>query len=175
MVIGFLRKVDKIVEKLEEWLLAFGTIILTSLLLMNVILRTFFSKSIVMAEEVSRIVVLAITFNGLSYVARKGTHIRMDVIYNLLGKKFRKVTALFIGVVTSATLYYLAYVAYIYMGTIRLSNRVTASLQIPVHYITALVFLGFLTSGTQYARIAVQNLISMNKDDEEDFVGAHKK
>lgn len=171
---GILKQLDRIMIKFEEVLLATGTIALTGLLLTNVFLRTFFSRSIVMAEEISRIVVLAITFIGLSYVARHGNHIRMDVVYNLVSKKYRKFLAMFISLITSATLYYLAYVAYLYMMTIKLSNRVTASLQIPVHYITALVVIGFITAGTQYARIFFLNLKNIGND-EDDLVGTYHK
>lgn len=169
-----LRTLDRLLERLEEWLLAFGIIILTVLLLMNVFLRTFFSRSIVITEEVSRIIVFAITFIGLSYVARHGTHIRMDVFYDMLNKKCRKVVATIVALVTSATLYYLAYVSIRYMNAIRLTKRVTASLQIPVYYIAAIVAVGFLASGTQYARIFFLNLKNMGND-EEDLVGTYHK
>lgn len=174
IVMNALKTLDRIVEKLEEWLLAFGTIALTLLLLMNVFLRTFFSRSIVMAEEVSRIIVIGITFIGLSYVARHGSHIRMDVIYDMINKKYRKILATIIPLVTSVTLYYLANVAFRYTRAIKLSNRVTASLQIPVHYITALVVIGLILSGTQYARIFYLNLKNI-RNDEEDFIGTYRK
>lgn len=81
---------------------------------------------------------------------------------------------MFIAITTSATLYYLAYVAFLYMKTIQLSNRVTAALQIPVHFITALVVIGFFAAATQYARIFFLNLKNIGND-EDDLVGTYHK
>lgn len=160
---SLLRWVDFLWEKAEELLLAFGIIALSILLLINVFLRTFFSRSIVMAEEVGQIIILAITFLGLSYVARHGRHIRMSVLYDLAKDKYRRTLAILIPFVTSMTLFYLSHVAFRYMSAIKIAKRVTSSLQIPVQYITLVVAIGLFTAATQFLRIFFLNLRSKEK------------
>ncbi len=167
---SLLKWIDYLLEKIEELVLALGIISMSVLLLINVFLRTFFSRSIVMAEEVGQILLIAITFIGLSYVARHGRHIRMSVVYDFIGTKYRKVLAIIIPLVTGMTLYYLSYVAFRYMWAIKLSNRVTSSLKIPVHWITVLVVIGLFTSGTQFIRISYLNI--RNKG-EKDLIGTY--
>lgn len=168
----FFRRIDRLWERAEELLLAFGTIGLSGLLLINVFLRFFFSKSIVMAEEVGQIIVLSVTYFGLSYVARYGRHIRMSVIYDLIGARYRKILAIFIPLVTSFTLFYLSYIAFRYVGVIRTAQRVTSSLQIPVYRINLVVAIGLLTAAAQFFRIFLLNVSSWG---EEDFVGLHRQ
>lgn len=165
------RVIDHLWEKAEELLLAFGTIGLSTLLLINVFLRFFFSKSIVMAEEVGQIIILSVTFLGLSYVARHGRHIRMSVIYDLVGARYRKILAIFIPLVTSMTLFYLSYIAFRYVGVIKLAHRVTSSLQIPVYRINLVVAVGLLTAGIQFLRIFFLNV---GGKEGEDLVGTYR-
>ena len=167
---SLLKRMDHLFEKAEEILLAFGIIALSVLLLINVFLRFFFSRSIVMAEEVGQIILLAITFLGLSYVARHGRHIRMSVVYDVVSNKFRKILAVIISLVTSITLYYLSYVAFRYVAAIKLANRVTSSLNIPVYMINLVVAIGLFTAATQFLRIFYLNIRNMNG---KDLVGSY--
>ena len=171
---SLLRRFDYLLEKTEEILLAFGTIVLSVILLINVFLRFFFSRSIVMAEEVGQILILGITFLGLSHVARHGRHIRMSVVYDVIDKKYRKVLAIIIPLVTSITLYYLSYIAFRYTLAIKISNRVTSSLHIPVHFVTAMVAIGLFTAGSQFIRISYLNIKNIKNKEEEDLIGTYR-
>lgn len=167
---SFFKRIDKLMEKTEEIILAFGIIALSILLLINVFLRFFFSRSIVMAEEVGQVLLLGITFLGLSYVARHGRHIRMSVIYDLLSSRYRKILAVIIPLVTSMTLYYMSFLAYRYVIVIKLANRVTSSLQIPVYMVNLLVVIGLITAATQFLRISYLNVTNKG---EKDLIGAY--
>ncbi|GAB1400150.1 hypothetical protein MASR1M66_16040 [Aminivibrio sp.] len=97
---GVLKKIDRMMIKFEEILLATGTIALTGLLLLNV-LPDFFSEALSW-RKVSRIVVLAITFIRLSYVACIKSH-KDGRNLQLFSKKYRKILAVFISFITGAS------------------------------------------------------------------------
>ena len=63
--------VGRVVNSIEVVILSLGTLALAVLLIANVIARKFF-RCIYWAEEVSTLLVLFVTFVGVSYAARKG-------------------------------------------------------------------------------------------------------
>jgi len=71
----FNRAVGKVVNAMEVSILVFCVATLGVLLITNVFVRTFF-QSLYYAEEVSKFLVMLMTFTGVSYGVRKARHIR---------------------------------------------------------------------------------------------------
>ena len=163
-----LRLLDRLMAKVEEVLLAMGILLMSALLIVNVLLRTTIGSSITFSEEVGQMLLTVVTFIGLSYVARHGKHIRMSILYDLAGPKLRKFLSVTVSLITSLTLYWLTWIAYNYMTAIKMSNRVTPALGIPVWLVTAVVVLGFFSAATQYAHIFYLNLVN-----KESFLGTY--
>lgn len=157
---ALLKQIDYFLAKIEEIVLVSCIITMVAILGINVVLRFSFSTSFVFAEEVALILLTAITFIGLSYVARHGKHIRMDMFYDHVSERCKKTLILIISSITGLTLYYLSYLSLIYFWSIKVSNRLTPVLHIPVHLITFVVVLGFFMAATQYIRIFYMNLKS---------------
>ncbi|MCB1313831.1 MAG: TRAP transporter small permease, partial [Sedimentitalea sp.] len=70
-------------------MLAAGVLLMAANTVANVIGRVFF-ESLYFSEELNRILIILITFAGISYAARHGRHIRMSAIYDTLPPKPRK-------------------------------------------------------------------------------------
>lgn len=124
----------------------------------NVIGRFGFGYSLFFAEEVNRILIVLITFAGVSYAARQGRHIRMSAIYDALPFLGRKVMMVVICLVTSVTMFVLFYYSLVYVYSVYDSGRVLSSLQIGVFWAYLWVPVGLFFTAVQYAFTAVKNL-----------------
>ncbi len=142
----------------EVSVLSVGVFALAALLIANVVARNFF-RSIYWAEEISAILILVITFVGVSYAVRKARHIRMGAIFDALPPKAQKVMIIIISAYGAAVMFFMAHIAYEYMSVARMTQQVTPALRIPFWVTIVIIVLGFLSAGIQYLRTIVKNLI----------------
>ncbi|SDP32930.1 TRAP transporter small permease [Halobacillus aidingensis] len=147
-----LKVVDKIILKIEEFILSYAVIIIALMVVGKAIIRETFGYSLPFADEVSQIAVVIATFMGISYAARKGRHISMSAFYDLAPFKARKVLAIFIPFVTAIVLFVLSYYSWLYVMDVRESGRVTSALQMPAFYLYIFIPIGFLLGGIQFLR-----------------------
>lgn len=157
---GILGKIDILISKIEALMLAVGVLLMAANTIANVIGRFIFQNSIFFSEELNRILIILITFAGISYAARHGRHIRMSAIYDTLPPKPRKILMIIITLVTAVFMFGLAYYALTFILTQAGRGRVLPSLQIPVWITLIWVPVGFFMTGMQYALTAVKNIIS---------------
>ena len=120
--------------------------------------RFVFQYSLFFSEELNRILIILITFAGISYAARQGRHIRMSAIYDALPPPARKGFMVLIAAVTALTMFALCYFSIGYISKVATSGRVLPSLQLPVYWIFLWVPIGFFMTGLQYTLTAVKNL-----------------
>jgi TRAP-type C4-dicarboxylate transport system permease small subunit len=157
---GLLGTVDVAISKVEAVLLAAGVLLMALNTIANVVGRFVFGQSLFFSEELNRILIILITFAGLSYAARHGRHIRMSAIFDTLPGPARKGLMVLIALVTAAFMFLLCWFSVAYILTQAGRGRVLPALQIPVWWILVWVPVGFFMTGVQYALTAVKNLIS---------------
>ena len=126
----------------------------------NVVGRFVFQYSLFFSEELNRILIILITFAGISYAARQGRHIRMSAIYDALPPKMRKLLMIVIALVTAVFMLGLCYYSFNYIVTQAGRGRVLPSLQIPVWIPLIWVPVGFFMTGLQYLLTAIKNMLS---------------
>lgn len=156
---GFLGTIDTAISRIESILLAIGVLLMATNTISNVVGRFVFQSSIFFSEELNRILIILITFAGISYAARQGRHIRMSAIFDALPTKVRKVMMVVIALVTAVFMLGLAWYSAQYILTQASRGRVLPSLQIPVWIILVWVPVGFFMTGLQYLLTAIKNLI----------------
>lgn len=156
---GFLGLLDVVIARLESVLLASGVLLMAANTIANVVGRYVFQSSLFFTEELNRVLIVVITFAGISYAARQGRHIRMSAIYDALPARARKALMVLISVTTAIFMFGLAWYSWQYMMTQAGRGRVLPALQIPVWTTLLIVPLGFFMTGLQYALTAVKNLI----------------
>ncbi|MDR2368362.1 MAG: TRAP transporter small permease [Deltaproteobacteria bacterium] len=154
-----LTGIDRAVFHLEEKSVAFSVIGLACVLCSNVVLRMF-NSSLPPTEELSQFLMFFITFLGTSYAARTGMHIRMSMLSDALRGKARKALAIVVAALTSAVMFYLAYLSFRYVLKVASLHRVSPILQIPVQYVWMVMPLGMFLTGIQYALALARNIIS---------------
>ncbi|MBK5928118.1 C4-dicarboxylate ABC transporter permease [Rhodobaculum claviforme] len=126
----------------------------------NVVGRFVFGSSIQATEEINRILIILITFAGISYAARHGRHIRMTAFFDLMPPKLRKVLMIVIALVTAGFMFALCWYSWGYLMTQMGRGRLMSSLQIPVWYTLVWVPIGFFMTGLQYFLTAIKNILS---------------
>lgn len=156
---GVLGVIDTGMARTEAVILASGVLLMALNTIANVVGRFVFHSSLFFSEELNRILIVLITFAGISYAARHGRHIRMSAIYDALPAPVRKVLMMIISFVTALLMFALCYYSVGYILTLASRGRVLPSLQIPVWAIYLWVPVGFFMTGAQYALTAVKNLI----------------
>lgn len=156
---GVLGLVDTAISRIESVLLAAGVLLLAGNTIANVIGRFVFQESIFFSEELNRIIIILITFAGISYAARHGRHIRMSALYDALPPAMRKPLMIIIALVTAAFMLGLAWYSLQYILTLNERGRVLPALQIPVWIIYLWAPVGFFMTGLQYILTAIKNLL----------------
>jgi len=156
---GFLGTIDTAISRIESVLLAAGVLLMAANTISNVVGRFVFQSSLFFSEELNRILIILVTFAGISYAARQGRHIRMSAIFDALPPRPRKVMMIIISLVTAVFMLGLAWYSTQYILTQAGRGRVLPSLQIPVWIILVWVPVGFFMTGLQYLLTAIKNLI----------------
>lgn len=157
---GVLGVLDAAIARIESLLLAAGVLLMALNTVANVVGRYLFQSSLFFTEEVNRILIVVITFAGISYAARQGRHIRMSAIYDALPFPARKGLMVAIALITSVLMFGLCWYAFEYLLTQAGRGRVLPALQIPVWMTLVIVPVGFFMTGVQYLLTALKNLMS---------------
>ncbi len=159
MGISFLfQKFGRAFDWFEVIILSLSVFILASLVIVNVFARTFFT-SIYFVEELTEMLVMLITFVGVSYGVRKARHIRMGAFFDIMPLKVQKAMILIISVVGAIFMFMMAKYAYDYMAQARLMSHKTPALRLPYWTFLIVIPLGFFSAGIQYVRTVVKNLM----------------
>ncbi len=153
-----LKKIDRAVMRIEEFILSSGIIIMAAILIGNVIARRVFKSSWTFAEELGQLLVVIVTFMGLGYGVRKGQHVSMSAILDLAPKKMKKVMVIFIATISMLTMFIFAYYSYKYTLTVIARGRVTPALEMPRYITTMFLPIGFILGGIQYLINLILNI-----------------
>lgn len=150
----------KVISKFEEYVLSSSIIIMALLLIISVIMRAVFNRSLTFSEEIGQALMIIVTFFGISYCAKKGRHITMSIIFDMVNNKKKKIAMYIITIISSISLVILTYVAFDYTISTMNLGRVTAALQIPIFILYAFVPLGFLLGAIEYFIVFILNVKS---------------
>lgn len=155
---GFLGTIDSTISRIESFMLATGVLLMAANTIANVVGRFALGQSIFFSEELNRILIILITFAGISYAARQGRHIRMSAIYDALPPRVRKIMMIVISFITAICMFGLCWYAIGYIETQAGRGRLLPALQIPVWWTLIWVPVGFLMTGLQYLLTAIKNI-----------------
>lgn len=170
-----LPRLFRLVQKIEEWTLAYSILVIALVTIANVFCRTILNASLTFAEELAQFFIIVVTFMGLSYAASQGRHIRMSAVYDQCGHQIRKVLMVLITSMTALLMFLMAYYSIRYIATLRSLGTVSAALQVPLYLVYYAAPVGFVLTGIQYALTVVRNLVEADvyiayerKDEYED-------
>lgn len=156
---GPLGWLDTGIAKAESFVLVAGVLLMALNTVANVIGRFGFGQSIQATEEVNRVLIIFITFAGISYAARHGRHIRMTAFFDMVPPRARKVLLIGISLVTAGFMFALAWYSWGFLQTTMARGRLLPSLQIPVWWSLVWVPVGLFMTGLQYLLTAIKNML----------------
>jgi TRAP-type C4-dicarboxylate transport system permease small subunit len=154
---GPLGVLDTAIARIESVMLAAGVLLMALNTVANVVGRFIFRSSIYFTEELNSILIILITFAGISYAARHGRHIRMSAIFDAMPVPVRRAMMIIIAAITAIFMFGLCWYSIGYIITLAGQGRVLPALQIPVWVTYVWVPVGFFMTGVQYALTAVKN------------------
>ncbi len=155
----YLNRINGAISKFEEFVVAYGTITLAILTISNVLSRNLFHQSLYFVEEVNEFLIVFITFLGTSYAARKGRHIRMSAIFDIVGDRVKKIMISITSLFSSLILFWLSYITLMYIRNLYMTGRVSPLLTIPLYLVWFWAPLGLFLTALQYALTFIKNLL----------------
>ncbi len=149
----------KTLSRFEEFVLSYSVILMAILLIVGVFMRNVMNKSLTFSEEVASALLILVSFFGLGYCARKGRHITMSIVFDMVSNKYKKLFMIVISFVSAIATAYIAYLAVKYVINVQNLGRVSPALQIPIYMIYSVVPIGFLLATIEYIRTFVFNIM----------------
>lgn len=139
----FLERFDGILARIESAALIFVLSAMVLIAFLQVVLRNFFSYSILWGDVLLRHLVLWIGFLGASLATRENKHINVDVFSRLISQKKRhwvkRVTNLFSAFICAL----LSKAAYVFVQDERAAGT-TIFLDFPLWIFMLIIFIGFV-------------------------------
>lgn len=136
-----LKRVEQALVACNRWLLIVMMLAMACMVFANVVLRYTTGDSIVWAEEVSRHLMIWVTFLGAGLVLRFGGHVAIDNLHTRLGTRgaraVRSVVVAGIALFSAAMTYY----SCLYLWAMRFQT--TAATDISIAWIYAAFPVGF--------------------------------
>ena len=153
-----MKKLTAIITKIEEFLLSLSVMAMAVILVVGVIMRCVFNSSLTFTEEVGIALMIAVTFLGVGYCARRAQHISMSIVYDMLNVKVKKIMMCIISLGSCIAMVILCYLCIDYIDSVRNLGRVSPALRIPMWIIYLSLPIGFFLGALEYAKSFVQNI-----------------
>ena len=150
------HNIGVVVNGLEVSILVICVAALAVLLIANVFDRTFFS-SIYFAEEISRFLVMIITFTGVSYGVRKARHIRMGAFLDAMPPKMEKTFIMIICLISAVVMGIMCIASWDYLTNAMAKGHMTPALRVPKWTFYVIMPIGFGLAAIQYFRTIIKN------------------
>lgn len=148
----------KTLSRFEEFVLSYSVILMAILLIVGVFMRNVMNSSLTFSEEIASALLILVSFFGLGYCARKGRHITMSIVFDMVSNKYKKLFMIVISLVSAIATAYITYLAIRYVLNVKSLGRVTPALQIPIYLIYSVVPFGFLLATIEYIRSFIFNI-----------------
>lgn len=162
-----MNKFEQTFIALNRWILIVLLGAMSIIVFSNVVVRYLTNASIPWSEEVSRHMMIWLTFLGSGMVLRCGGHIAIDNLQDSLSSCNARVLRGIVLLLTVAFLSLLAYYGYIYAG--RTMLQTTAATEIPFGYVYAAMPVGCVLMLVHLALIARPWLVHRTFAVEDDF------
>jgi C4-dicarboxylate transporter DctQ subunit len=149
------------IDKFERGFNAFVLILSTLILFINVILRYFFSASTSWAEELTRYLIIWISFVGGSICVKHNDHVCVDLIHHLLPAKAKTVLIMITQWIASVFMAVLAYYSWKIMMFNFSTGQISPTLMVPMWIIYLSIVLGSILMAIRFFENTIRSLIQL--------------
>lgn len=163
----FINSIDNLLAKIESFFLI--TILLSMILLafLQVILRNFFSTSILWGDTLLRHLVLWIGFIGASLATKETRHINIDALSRLLSKPAKKISAIIANLFAAIVCFFLMKASITFL-TYEKESGSTLFADIPVWIFQIIIAIGFGLMMLRFLLHAIENSIDKKSMDQKE-------
>ena len=163
---SILRLIDDSTEKIENVVMSVGLLFISIIVFINVITRYFFQMSLTWVEELSRYVVVWVTFFGLSSCARYGEHVNVDLVPNLLKGSAKFIHQVLLYLLCMGISLYMTYISIQFTILQYQGGNTSIAITIPIWLIYLSTNIGFALMSYVYLR-KLMAVISSRKTKKE--------
>ena len=145
-----------VVDVIVKWIVGGALLLMTAVLFVNAIGRTFLSMSFVGGPALGRLLVIWLCFLGAYLLARTGGHVAVDLVSRAVPDRGYRWLSLVIGLVGAVTMGYVGWLGYLFTARRFAFGQMDPMLEVP----TGLFYLpipigGFLMSAA-FLMVAVK-------------------
>lgn len=158
-----LKKIEGIIEKLEEWVISLSVIIMAILMIVSVIMRTIFNNSLTFSEEIGQLLLIIVSFFGIGYCVRRNRHVNMSMVFDAANLKGKKIMIYIVSVVSAILMISLFILSIQYIMSVAKLGRTSPALNIPMSWFYISLPIGFIIAAIEYIRIFVANVKHKDK------------
>lgn len=156
-----MKKIKGILVKLEESILILCFSVMGLVLFLQVIMRFVFNMPLSWVEELARYLQIWITFLGIGYGVRKGSHISMDLVSTKLNKGAKYAVSMFCDAACLWAFSILLKTSFVFLSG---QNVLSTAMRIPMQLVYAVIPIGTVV----YMLYVVNEMVGLTK---EQFIG----
>ncbi|MDO5352844.1 MAG: TRAP transporter small permease [Succinatimonas sp.] len=135
---------SKVLRNLDLIIAGCALAVLVIVATLTVISRYIVNSPIMWSEEIQILCFMWISFLGAGAAFRYGAHVSIEFLVDLLPHKISRIVELFIGLLVTILLVYIAYLSIVYIGQSILLNKVSTILKIPDYVFCSSLFVGLI-------------------------------
>ena len=156
----------KTLNSFEDHFCAFILLVMLILTFVNVVARYVFSSSMPFVEELTRLGLMILSLVGAAVAAKRGAHLGLSALTDLLPKKSHKIVNLIGDVVAAVFCVIVVYYGYFMVVKEYTHKLTTAGMQWPEWIFGIWVAVGGVVMFVRYIQLAVNEFRSKKEEEE---------
>ena len=153
------------IARAEEILLAVSLSAMVLLVLIQIILRNFFSVGIMGGAEMVRHLVLWVAFLGAGLAARDGKHIRIEIARHILPARLRRIFEVLTCIFSVCVCSILVYASIIFVGVDYRGGGIIAFFNTPVWILQMIIPIGYTAVTLRFLMQCIENVHALLRGD----------
>lgn len=139
-------------KHLEETLLCIALIGMACIMMIQVLFRFMLSSSLSWSEEFTRYLFVWSTFLSISFCAKEGLAIAIDMVVNAVPKRAQRYFHIAVDALSMIVFLYLISPSYTYLIRTMENGQTSPAMEIPMEWIYAAPLVGFLLAAVRCAQ-----------------------
>jgi C4-dicarboxylate transporter, DctQ subunit len=162
-----IKKIDNFISKIESVFLIILLSLMILIAFLQVILRNFFSTSILWGDIFLRHLVLWVGFLGAALATKESKHINIDALSRLLSPKIKKLAGFVTNLFAAIVCFFLTKASFTFIGFEKESQS-TLFENIPTWIFQTIIIFGFGIIMFRFLIHSIENLISLKQTEQEE-------
>ncbi len=148
-----LQFANRALNRLEDWLMVISMALITILITTQVVLRYVFASSFPWAEEVTRFIVIWMSFIGAAMGVRTGAHVSVDLLVTFVPPGWHRPLAATTAVCGLAFAIALVVYGYPIVALTARTGQVSSALQLPMAWVYSIFLIGGVLLAIRFAQL----------------------